>query len=217
MDMEITVNRFQSLLLEENEKQNLISRRSSPEDVAVHVRDSLAVLEHVSLDKKQVLDIGSGAGFPGIVLAMACKDSRFTLVESDLKKSQFLQDACQKIAIENVTVERRRVEELGRQKEYRASFDFCTSRAVAAMNILLEYGLPLLRPGGKMLLWKGKNYASEIDESQHALEVLGGSVEDVFFYRLLEDRDRCIVVVRKDRATPDSYPRRTGIPAKRPL
>jgi 16S rRNA (guanine527-N7)-methyltransferase len=85
------------------------------------------------------------------------------------------------------------------------------------MNVLLEYGLPLLETGGRMLLWKGRNYQQEIEEAQNALNLLGGVVEDVWLYTLMEERDRAIVVVRKDKPTPKNYPRRVGIPAKRPL
>lgn len=215
--MEVNVNNFKALLLEENEKQNLISRKSGKEELDKHVQDSLAVLPFVGLEGKRIIDIGSGAGFPAMLLAISCPQATFTLVESDLKKSMFLQETATVMGLQNVTVCRERVEELGQDEAYRESFDICTSRAVAATNVMLEYGLPLVKTGGQLLLWKGVHYTQELEEAQNALQVLGAEVQDLFFYTLLEERDRVIVAVKKIAATPKKYPRRTGMPTKRPL
>jgi len=215
--MEIYVKRFVQLLLEENKKQNLISRKAGPREIEQHIEDSLKVLEWVSLTDRQVIDIGSGAGFPGLILAMACPDSRVTLVESDLKKSTFLQNACDTLELRNVRVIRDRIETLGHDSEHRNSYDICTSRAVAAMRVVLEYGIPLVKPEGELLLWKGSSYQQEIAESQTALKILGGRIEEVYLYNLLQERDRAIVAVRKVRPTPQQFPRRIGAPTKMPL
>lgn len=215
--MEIYVKKFVQLLLEENKKQNLISRKAGPEEIAQHIQDSVQVLEWVSLTGRDVIDIGSGAGFPGLILAMACPQSRVTLVESDLKKSAFLQQAGDELEISNVRIIRDRIETLGQAGEHRNRYDYCTSRAVAAMRVVLEYGIPLVKPEGKLLLWKGSNYQQEITESQMALKILGGSVEEVYLYNLLQERDRAIVAVRKVRPTPQQFPRRIGAPTKMPL
>ncbi|HHW61989.1 MAG TPA: 16S rRNA (guanine(527)-N(7))-methyltransferase RsmG, partial [Syntrophomonadaceae bacterium] len=181
MNMEINVNQFKEILLAENQKHNLISRRSSGEDVNMHIKDSLAILDYYSLADSRIVDIGTGAGFPGLILALACRDSAFTLIESDLKKSQFLSKLTAELQLEHVEVLRLRAEEAGRN-ELRGSFDYCTCRAVASMNVLLEYGLPLLHVGGKMFLWKGRNYEKEVEEAKNALEVLGGKIEAVIPY-----------------------------------
>ena len=215
--MEYNVNRFIELLLDENTRQNLVSRKSIDDEVPKHIEDSIKILDYISLENKNIVDIGSGAGFPALVLAISCPGVPFTLVESDLKKSKFLEKVSTEINLNNVEVIRTRVEELGQNQAYRGSFDICTCRAVAAMNILLEYGLPLLKPGGRLLLWKGRNYQQEITEAQKALEILGGKVTDIYLYNLMEDRDRTIVVVEKKGETPAKYPRRVGIPGKRPL
>lgn len=215
--MEYNVNRFISLLLDENTRQNLVSRKSINEELDKHVEDSLKILEFTSLEKKEIVDIGSGAGFPGLIVAINTPESLFTLVESDLKKSTFLETAKTDMGLNNVKIVRRRAEELGQDEIYRESFDICTSRAVASMNIILEYGLPLLKEGGLLMLWKGRNYQQEIDTAQKALEILGGKVVDIHTYNLMEERDRVIVVVEKVRTTPAKYPRRVGIPSKRPL
>jgi len=215
--MEINVKRFVQLLLEENRKQNLVSRKAGPEELEQHVLDSLQILEWVSLTGLEVVDIGSGAGFPGLILAMACRESRLTLVESDLKKSAFLQEVSKKLGLENVHIVRDRIETVGHDNVHRGKYDLCTSRAVAAMRILLEYGLPLVKPGGTLLMWKGSNYKQEIVEAGKALDILGGEVVDVYQYNLIHERDRAIVAVKKVRATPDQYPRRIGAPTKKPL
>lgn len=215
--MEINVNRFLAYLLAENQKQNLVSRKAGEAELFSHIEDSLKVLEFCSMAGKKIIDIGSGAGFPGLVLAMHCPDTQFTLVEADLKKSEFLSAACVELELTNVQVIRDRVEILGRDPLYRGQYDLCTSRAVAAMNIMLEYGIPLLKREGRLLLWKGKNYQQEITQAKTALELLKARVAEIFLYNLLEEKDRAIIEVAKEADCPEQYPRRVGIPAKRPL
>jgi 16S rRNA (guanine527-N7)-methyltransferase len=215
--MEIYVKRFIQLLFAENEKQNLVSRKAGPDEIEQHVQDSLQLLEWVPLVDLDVIDIGSGAGFPGLILAMACPQSRFTLLESDLKKSGFLQMVIEELGLVNVCVIRERAEVLGQDRQYRNSYDVCTNRAVAAMSVVLEYGIPLVKRGGRVFLWKGRNYQQEIAEAEGALEILGGKVEDVYLYNLMPERDRAIVAVEKVGRTPGQYPRRVGAPAKSPL
>ena len=215
--MEINVKHFIKFLLAENQKQNLVSRKAGEAELFSHIEDSLQVLNFCSLDGSSIIDIGSGAGFPGLVLAMHCPDAQFTLVEADLKKSEFLSAACAELALTNVQVIRDRVELLGRDPVYRGQYDLCTSRAVAAMNIMLEYGIPLLKREGRLLLWKGKSYQQEIAQAQTALALLKARVEDVFLYNLLEEKDRAIIMLAKEEDCPGQYPRRVGIPAKRPL
>ena len=205
------------MLTAENQRQNLISRKSFAYELDKHFEDSLKLLDFLKIAGEKIIDIGSGAGFPGLVLALACPQTEFTLVESARKKSNFLEEVKTELGLPNVSVICRRVEDLGQDSNFRGSFSLCSSRAVASMNVMLEYGLPLLRPGGKLLLWKGRNYQREIEQAENALQVLGGLLEDVWFYNLMEERDRAIVVIKKEKETPDKYPRRVGIPSKRPL
>ncbi|MGR6837268.1 16S rRNA (guanine(527)-N(7))-methyltransferase RsmG [Syntrophomonas erecta] len=217
MEYNVNVTNFKNLLLEENKKQNLVSRRSIYAELDKHIEDSRQLLEHMPIGRQKVIDIGSGAGFPGMILALDCPQAEFTLVESDLKKSRFLKRVVAELNLTNVEVIRNRVEELGRELDYREQFDICTCRAVASMNVILEYGFPLLKVGGKMVQWKGINYQQEIGEAQNALRLLRAEVSGVVRYTLMEDRDRALVVVKKLTTTPEEYPRRTGIPTKRPL
>ena len=215
--MEYNVNKYIEMLTLENQRQNLISRKNMAYEIEKHIEDSLIIRDVLDLSSEKLVDIGSGAGFPGMIIAIACPQADITLVESDHKKSQFLKEVTRELELTNVEVICARVEELGQDSRYRSSFSLCSSRAVASLNVLLEYGLPLLGPGGRLLLWKGRNYQQEIDQAQNALAILGGLLEDVYRYTLMEERDRAIVIVRKDKPTPEKYPRRVGIPAKRPL
>ena len=215
--MEINVKKFLQLLLAENKKQNLVSRKTTLEDLEQHIQDSIQVLEWVSLAGQAVIDIGSGAGFPGIVLAMVQPDCQMILVESDLKKSLFLQNVKEELGLDNVRIIRARIEILGQDSKHRAGYDLCTCRAVAAMTVLLEYGLPLVKPGGRVLMWKGRSYQQEITEAQMALQVLGGRIEEVYQYNLMHDKDRTIVAVKKVHPTPAQFPRKVGAPTKKPL
>ncbi len=215
--MEYIVNKYIESLAEENQHHNLVSRKSFNEEVDKHIKDSLAVLQFEQLLNNNVVDIGSGAGFPALILAMKCPDSNFTLIESDLKKSSFLAKVAAELNLSNVKVIRKRAEEIGHDADFRNGFDICTSRAVAPLNVMLEYGLPLLRVGGLMWLWKGKNYLNELEEANNALSLLKGRLVQTYLYTLMEERDRAIVVIRKEEETLGKYPRRVGIPAKRPL
>jgi 16S rRNA (guanine527-N7)-methyltransferase len=215
--MEYNVNRYKEMLTWENQRQNLISRKNLAYEIDKHIQDSLKIRDILDLTGEKLIDIGSGAGFPGMIIAIAYPQADITLVESDRKKSQFLKEVTRELELTNVEVICTRVEELGQDSRYRGSFSLSSSRAVATMNVLLEYGLPLLCPGGRLLLWKGRNYKQEIDQAQNAMAILGGRLEDVYHYNLMEERDRAIVIVRKEKPTPEKYPRRVGIPAKRPL
>lgn len=217
MQKEEMIIKYMDLLREENEKQNLLSRKSMEEELNKHVEDSQVLLKFVSLENKKVIDIGSGAGFPALVLAMSSSLKHLTLVESDLKKSEFLKRVIKELALDNVEVLRERAEEIGQNELYREKSDYCTSRAVAPLNIMLEYSLPLLNLGGKAYMWKGRNYAEEIEASETALKLLGGSIEEIFHYNLLEERDRVIIAINKTSETASKYPRRVGVPSKRPL
>ncbi|MBO8159688.1 16S rRNA (guanine(527)-N(7))-methyltransferase RsmG [Thermosyntropha sp.] len=214
--MEYIVIKYKDLLLQENEKHNLVSRRVNKEDLDQHIKDSLAILDFVSLAGNGV-DIGSGAGFPGLILAMHRRETFFTLIESDLKKSSFLQRVKEECRIINVEVLRDRAENVGRNLDFREKFDFCTSRAVASMNVMIEYALPLLKKGGKAYMWKGPSFEEEIRDAENALKILGGRVDNIYSYSLSEEKKRYIVVIEKTGKTPEKYPRRTGMPSKRPL
>lgn len=215
--MEYNVKRYAELVLLENLKQNLVSRKNPTLEVEKHIRDSMEAVKLVDFKNQRIIDIGSGAGFPGMVLALLNPESHVTLLESDMKKSGFLLSVIDELKLSNVQVINERAEIAGRDVRWRGKYNLATSRAVATASVLVEYALPFLKVGGSLLMWKSANYQNELQEAQHAMEKLGGEVIQVFEYCLMEGLDRSLIVVEKHSDTPDKYPRRPGIPGKRPL
>lgn len=164
------------------------------------------------------LDVGSGAGFPGLPLAIMLPEANMTLLEATGKKVTFLKHVANALGLGNVAVLDARAEDAGRMPEHRERYDLVVSRAVAHLNVLSEYCLPFCRPGGRMIAPKGEGARGEAEEARRALDLLGGSVTDVKPVLLpgLEG-ERYLVVVDKVARTPDRYPRRVGVPSKRPL
>jgi len=202
-----------------NAKHNLTAIRD-PEQVRVkHFLDSLSALLVMSGSKmERVIDVGTGAGFPGIPLKILCPGIQLTLVESVGKKVRFCQHIVDTLNLNEVTVLQGRVEEVGRQEIQREQYDWAIARAVAQMPILLEYLLPLVKIGGQVLAMKGDTAPIEVQAAANATKTLGGHVRKlhpVILPGVVEER--YLVVVDKVVATPDRYPRRVGIPSKRPL
>ena len=161
--MEYKISKYLEMLEEENKKQNLVSRKSLAEEICKHVQDSLEANQFIDISGQNLVDIGSGAGFPGLILSISRPDCKVTLVESDRKKARFLSKVAAELALANVIVANERAEVLGQQQGFREQFQLCTSRAVAALNVLLELALPLLAVGGQAIFWKGRNYQQELD------------------------------------------------------
>ena len=183
-----------------------------------HYRDCLAargVLADLP-EGTRVLDLGSGAGFPGLVLAAVFPALSFTLLDATAKKCDFLRDSAAVMGLSNAEVLCGRAEDVGRG-DLRESFDLVTARAVASLRELIELALPLLKAGGSLLAYKGANYQTEIDEAARALSELCGEVRSVTEYALAGGDRRALVTVRKLAPAPDKYPRRPGMPHKRPL
>lgn len=210
------INDYIRELLEENKKQNLISRQATEEEIREHVEDSEYLRNVIDLKGLRILDIGSGQGFPAIPLAISEPGSNFVLVESDLKKSMFLKDLVLKLGLKNAEVIRARIEELGKNSDFRGCFDMVTCRAVAELPVILEWGIPVLRVNGLLAAWKGIRAGEEIEKSQRALEILGGEVIQVADYEI-GGKKRFIVVVKKVKESPPQYPRRGGLAKKRAL
>ena len=210
------LKRFQELLERTNKKINLVSRRLTRADLEKHVEDCLEFAKYWDASGRLVADIGSGGGLPGIVLAIVFPEGMFNLIESDGKKSSFLMMAAEELGLRNVQVVTRRVEMVARDEEYRGRHDFATVRAVASLSVVVEYGLPLLRVGGLLVCWKGRNCDVEIQQAERALVETGGRLEERKGYFLVGSQ-RYLLAIRKVRETPLIYPRRVGVPEKRPL
>jgi 16S rRNA (guanine527-N7)-methyltransferase len=210
------IDKYIRELLDGNKTQNLISRQATEVEIRDHIKDSESLREVVELNGIRVLDMGSGQGLPAIPLAIRETDSRFVLVESDLKKSQFLQGLVSELELDNVTVIRSRIEDLGQNSDYRNQFDMVTCRAVAGLPTILEWGLPFLKIGGVLVAWKGVRALEEIDDSEKTLDILGGVVQKVKKYKI-GDRERSLVFISKEKECPARYPRKGGMAKKRPI
>lgn len=216
------LGRWAELLRDWNARMNL-TRITDPREVAVqHLLDSLLglrVLDDVSADAPlRAVDVGPGAGLPALPLAVARPAWSFTLVETSGKAASFLEAAVDAMGLANVEVRKARAEDAAREPALREAFDLATARAVAALPTLLEYGLPFLRVGGRMLAWKGAAADEEVRAAAEALNVLGGRVTRRWRYELPGlDQPRAILVVDKRRPTPARYPRQAGTPKRRPL
>lgn len=209
--------RYMELLVEWNQKMNLTAI-TDPEGVTVkHFFDSLLLLKAVELPQgASLIDVGTGAGFPGIPVAIARPDIKLTLLDSLNKRLVFLAEVCRELGIQ-ADIHHARAEEGGRQKELREQFDFATARAVAGMNVLSEYCVPFVKPGGAFVAMKGPDGEEEAKQAARAIGVLGGKAEKLAQFTLPDGSHRCIVVVRKVRETPDTYPRHGSKISKKPL
>lgn len=210
---------FTSLLLEWNKKFNL-TRITNPEEIAIkHHLDSLALLKFVEIPhSSSLIDVGTGAGFPGIPLKIACPELKLTLLDSVRKKLVFLEVVVEKIMLKDVELVHGRAEDIGRVQSYRERFDFVVSRAVARLNVLAELCLPFCRIGGLFVAYKGAHIEEEVEGAQRAIGILGG--EKPIINELViphSDVQRTLVIVRKDRSTPAAYPRKAGVPERNPL
>jgi 16S rRNA (guanine527-N7)-methyltransferase len=165
-----------------------------------------------------VIDVGTGAGFPGIPLKIACPSMRLTLVDSVGKKVEFCRHIVETLRLKDVEIVQERAETIGLLSDHRQGYDWAVARAVAEMPVLVEYTLPLVKIGGRVLAMKGESGPVESQAAEHAMRVLGGHLQQLIPVTLpgVEDQ-RYLVVVEKLAATPDRFPRRVGIPAKRPL
>lgn len=207
---------FRETILKYNEKFNLTAITKENEIYYKHFLDSVAG-ESFFPEGANVCEIGSGAGFPSVPLKLVREDLKFTLIESTLKKCEFLRIVIDKLSLTNVSVINARAEDLGKKQEYRESFDVCCARAVAAMNALGEYCLPLLKTGGKMIAYKG-NSEEECKQAEKAISLLGGKIEERYRYDLPQGMgERSIVVIKKIKNTPAKYPRGRGLERSRPI
>ncbi len=187
-----------------------------------HFLDSFSCLRALDAGEqfsgKTVIDVGTGAGFPGIPLKILCAGMHLTLLEATAKKVDFLKHIVTQLALDNVTIIHGRAEELGQIREHRQRYDWAVARAVAEMPILAEYLLPLVKVGGRALAQKGEGAPAEVQRGEWAITQLGGRVRRLAPIELRGLAEtRYLVVLDKVAATPDKYPRRAGIPNKRPL
>jgi 16S rRNA (guanine527-N7)-methyltransferase len=213
------LEQYEQVLLEWNEKFNLTAIRDSEGVQLKHFLDSLScTLAWRGVAPTRLIDIGTGAGFPGLVLKILYPGMRLTLVDSVGKKVEFCRHVTEILDLEHVELVTGRAEELGQNPAYRERFDWAVARAVAGLPVLAEYLLPLVKVGGGMLAQKGESGPAEAQAAEKALRILGGHLRKLEKVTLPGVADeRYLVIVDKKSATPSQYPRRVGIPAKKPL
>ena len=209
--------KYMNLLLEWNEKINLTAITQPDEVKLKHFVDSLTVLKYINDDDK-VIDIGTGAGFPGIPLKIMNENTKITLLHSINKRINFLNMVIETLNLRNIQAIHGRAEEIARNKLYREKYDVAVSRAVANLSTLTEYMLPFVKVGGKCICMKGANVNEELERAQNAIKELGGEIERVDnFYLSDNDNERNIIVIKKVKETNPKYPRKAGTPSKEPL
>ena len=208
---------YMNLLLEWNEKINLTAIVEPKEVILKHFIDSLTINKYLK-ENSTLADVGTGAGFPGIPLKILRPDIKITLVDSLNKRINFLNEVIEKLNLENIVTVHSRIEDFGKNKNYREKFDYVTARAVANLAVLSEYLIPIAKIGGKCVCMKGSNVEDEITSAKNAISVLGGKLESVDEFKLPDsDISRNIIVLGKVKNTPARFPRKAGMPSKEPL
>lgn len=210
---------YGSMLQEWNQKMNLTAITDSEEIAVKHFLDSLSGVRMIDFEKTEsMIDLGTGAGFPGIPLKIMFPAMHVVLADSLKKRIGFLNSVIEQLELSNVSAIHGRAEDLARKSEYREQFDLCTSRAVANLAVLSEYCLPFVKMGGLFLSYKGTDVNPEIQEAKTAISRLGGTLEKTDIFTLPPNEDtRTLVLIKKTKETPKKYPRQAGTPSKKPI
>lgn len=212
--------KFYEILVEKNKVMNLTSITEIKEFTYKHFIDSIAlekIVKDLGSNNYNIADLGTGAGFPGIPLAIVYPNLNLTLIDSLNKRIKFIKETCEALDIKNVNAIHSRAEDIDRNKDYREKFDICVSRAVANLTSLSEYCLPLVKNGGSFISYKSKGYEVEIAEAKKAIKVLGGEIGNIEKFELGEYGERILLDIKKIKPTPNKYPRKAGLPTKEPI
>ena len=211
--------RYKELLVEWNEKMNLTAITEDMEVITKHFLDCLTVQSSIDLAQvKSLVDVGTGAGFPGLVLKIAFPNVHITLIDSLNKRLKFLQHVIDELGLTGIECVHGRAEDLGKNKAYREQFEVCASRAVANLAVLSEYTLPFVKTGGYLIALKGQKLDEELAEGEKAITILGGTIDKLVDVVVpYTDLNHRIAKIKKVKETPKKYPRKAGEPTKAPL
>lgn len=210
---------YMDILNEWNQKMNLTGLEEPDAIVIKHFLDSISCVEGMDIDgNERIIDVGTGAGFPGMPLKIIYPDLKVTLLDSLKKRINFLEHVAIELGLKDVECIHGRAEDYGQDKKYREKYDYVLARAVASLDVLSEYTLPFVKVGGSFVAQRGTNVKEEVVEGTNAIEILGGMIMDVVEVDLpYTDAERNLVIIDKVVATPNNYPRRAGKPKKKPL
>lgn len=209
---------YKKILLEWNENVNLTAITNDSEIINKHFIDSIIANKYILGDDKKIIDIGTGAGFPGIPLKIINDKLDVTLLDSLNKRVVFLNAVIDTLNLNNIKAIHGRAEEVLKNKEHREKYDIAISRAVAPLNVLVEYMMPAIKMNGICICLKGSKAKEELEESKNAIRILGGKVESINNVIIPNtDIQRNIIIIRKEKNTPARYPRKAGTPSKQPL
>lgn len=209
--------KYYEMLIEKNKVMNLTAITEYDEVIEKHFLDSISLCQVYDLSKPvKILDMGTGAGFPGVPLKIAFPEVEITLADSLNKRIKFLDEVVEELGLEKVTTVHARAEELARNKEHRESYDLVVSRAVANLSTLGEYCIPFVKMGGNFISYKSGEVDEEVNAAGKAIKILGGEMKDVYKFDL-SDQKRSFIIIEKIKTTPKTYPRKAGTPSKEPL
>lgn len=210
---------YYEMLIEKNKVMNLTAITEFEDVLEKHFLDSISVAQFVDLNKEfSLIDLGTGAGFPGLPLKIMFPNLKITLADSLNKRILFLNEVIDVLGLDEITTVHGRAEDLANDIEYREQFDYCVSRAVANLSSLSEYCLPFVKLGGTFISYKSGEIEEELTAAKKAIFLLGGQVKEVIPFRLDgTDLSRSFVMIGKEKRTPKAYPRKSGIPTKKPL
>ena len=210
---------YYEMVVEKNKVMNLTGITEFQEVLVKHFLDSLACVKAVDMTKvSKIMDIGTGAGFPGVPLKIAFPHLEACLLDSLKKRVNFLEETFALLKLENITAIHGRAEEFAKNKAYREQYDLCVSRAVSNLATLSEYCLPYVKVGGNFISYKSGTVQEELQQAEKAVKILGGKIQDVVYFNLPDSEiQRSLVVIEKMKPTPGRYPRKAGTPLKEPL
>lgn len=212
-------NLFYELLIEKNKVMNLTAITEYDEVVLKHFIDSIIIYKNIRNDKiESIMDVGTGAGFPGIPLKILFPEIKITLLDSLNKRINFLNEVIEKLELKNIDCVHGRAEDIGHMPEYREQYDLVVSRAVANLSSLSEYCIPFVKVGGKFISYKSGNIEDELESAKRAIQLLNSNIDEVNKYTLPKsDMQRSLIIMNKRKELSRKYPRKAGMPTKQPL